>query len=241
MPKAKKNSTETSSAVARSKVSGIRARRPEEKQIVREQILRNAIELYRELGYQGFSMRKLAARAGFSPAALYRYFDNKEAVFAGLVDLGFVLMEQRLSQVITSLDEGKKDFKSYLIEFAQAYLNFALDEPDLYKLMTTDHPPTQVKLEDSTTERRWSVFAAFGERADELGFPLLKSTVENSAATDAFWAFGHGLASLAVSLPYFDRERMQRSLDFIIQLVEPLVDNLVEDMSMLTKETPAKD
>lgn len=205
-------------SAARNKVTGIRARKPEEKQIIRNQLLRNAIDLYRETGYQGFSMRKLATRAGFSPAALYRYFDNKEAVFAGLVALGFQLMEKQLKAV-----EGD-DIKTYLKAFARAYFEFALSEQELYKLMTSEHPPTSVILDKSTAERRWSVFEAFGDKADELGLPGLKSSIESSAATDTLWAFGHGLASLAISLPYFSEERMQRTLDFVYSQAEPFFD-----------------
>lgn len=210
---------------ARKTVSGIRARSPEEKQAVREQILRNAIELYRETGYQGFSMRKLATRTGFSASSLYRYFDQKEAVFAGLVDMGFRLMEKQLAAA------SGDNLKAYLKSFAQAYLNFALSEPELYKLMTTDHPPTSVVFNEDTTTRRWRVFASLGERAEKLGLPILKSTVENSTATDTLWAFGHGLASLAISLPYFDENRMNDTLAFVFNQVDPFIEHLLSNYS----------
>ncbi len=212
------------SVAARKKVSGIRARKPEEKQIVREQLLRNAIELYRSTGYQNFSMRKLAACAEFSPSSLYRYFKDKENVFASLVDMGFCLMEERLSEV-----DGK-DLREYLKAFAHAYLNFALTEPELYKLMTTDHPPKSVILDDSSTNRRWRVFASLGEKAESYGLPVLKSTIENSAATDSLWAFGHGLASLVISLPYFDETRMQNTLNFVFQQIDPFVEQLINSL-----------
>jgi len=195
------------SKAARSTVSGIRARKPEEKNAVREQILRNAIELYRETGYQTFSMRKLAARAGFSPSSLYRYFKDKLKAADG------------------------DCLKEYIKSFAHAYLNFALAEPELYKLMTTDHPPKSVLFEESTTNRRWQVFAVLGDKAETFGLPALKSTVENSAATDAFWAFGHGLASLVISLPYFDETRMENTLAFVFSQIDVFADQLLHSFN----------
>lgn len=177
------------------------------------------------MGYQNFSIRKLAARAEFSPSSLYRYFSDKDAVFAGLVDMGFCLMEERLSAINGS------DLREYMKAYAHGYLDFALSEPELYKLMTTDHPPTSVVFDEATTSRRWRVFASLGEKADEYGVPLLKSSVENSAATDALWAFGHGLASLVISLPYFDEARMQRTLHFVFQQVDPFVDGIIAAIS----------
>ena len=130
-------------------------------------------------------------------------------------------MDEKLSQV------NGKDLREYLKAFAHAYLNFALNESELYKLMTTDHPPQSVVLGEATTNRRWQVFASLGEKAESYGLPALKSTVDNSAATDALWAFGHGLASLVISLPYFDEERMKNTLNFVFQQVDPFVDHFV--------------
>jgi len=94
--------------------------------------------------------------------------------------------------------------------------------------MTTEHPPKSVVLDKSTAERRWAVFSTLGDRAESFGVPMLKSTVENSAATDAIWAFGHGLASLVISLPYFSEERMEKTLQFVFSQVEPIIDRFVE-------------
>jgi len=97
--------------------------------------------------------------------------------------------------------------------------------------MTTDHPPKSVLFEESTTNRRWQVFAVLGDKAETFGLPALKSTVENSAATDAFWAFGHGLASLVISLPYFDETRMENTLAFVFSQIDVFADQLLHSFN----------
>ena len=51
----------------------------------RRQILEAAEACFREEGFHGASMARIAARAGISVGHIYRYFENKEAVVADIV------------------------------------------------------------------------------------------------------------------------------------------------------------
>ncbi|NOX62421.1 MAG: TetR/AcrR family transcriptional regulator [Chloroflexi bacterium] len=52
---------------------------------VRTRILDEAAALFVQRGYHGISMREIAARAGVSKAALYYHFQDKEALFLGIL------------------------------------------------------------------------------------------------------------------------------------------------------------
>jgi AcrR family transcriptional regulator len=52
----------------------------------REQIVAAALELFREQGYQGTTMRAVAARAGVSVGNAYYYFGSKEELIQGFYD-----------------------------------------------------------------------------------------------------------------------------------------------------------
>ena len=54
--------------------------------ISREQILEVALERLYEDTYKGFSLRKLAARLGVAPGAIYTYFADKDELLATLAD-----------------------------------------------------------------------------------------------------------------------------------------------------------
>ena len=60
--------------------------RTAEGEATRGLLYRTAIELIAERGYEGATLRDVAARANVSPALLYRYFPNKRAVVLGLYD-----------------------------------------------------------------------------------------------------------------------------------------------------------
>src|SRR6185503_12705192 len=50
-----------------------------------EELLDLALALVREVGLAGLTVRKLAERAGFTEAALYRHFHNKQALLLAMV------------------------------------------------------------------------------------------------------------------------------------------------------------
>ena len=60
--------------------------RTAEGEATRGRLYRTAIELFKERGYEGSTLRDVAARAGVSSTLLYRYFPNKRAVVLALYD-----------------------------------------------------------------------------------------------------------------------------------------------------------
>ena len=58
-----------------------------------EELLDHALALTREVGLAGLTVRRLAERVGFSEAALYRHFPNKQALLLRMVER---LSEERL-------------------------------------------------------------------------------------------------------------------------------------------------
>lgn len=49
-------------------------------------ILENALSLFSQKGYEGVSMREIAAASGIRAASIYNYFTSKKALFDSLVD-----------------------------------------------------------------------------------------------------------------------------------------------------------
>lgn len=64
----------------------------------RQQLLDVAWALWQEVGGQGFNMRQLAQRAGYTAGALYAYFPGREAIVSAL--------QQRVVQELADLVSG---------------------------------------------------------------------------------------------------------------------------------------
>lgn len=59
----------------------------------RDEILDRAVELIRENGLAGLTMKRVAERVGFTEPAIYRHFPNKQALLLGVADrLGGLLL-----------------------------------------------------------------------------------------------------------------------------------------------------
>src|SRR5438034_7537093 len=71
---------------------GIKERHERDREAVHRAILDAARELFVSEGYQNISIRKIAERIEYSPAAIYGYFPSKDDIFFSLAEEGFRLL-----------------------------------------------------------------------------------------------------------------------------------------------------
>src|SRR5437660_5351731 len=64
----------------------------------RSQILDAALVCFARRGFHQTSMHDISAEAGISVGLIYRYFDNKEAVIAAMVDEHMIHIRELLEQ-----------------------------------------------------------------------------------------------------------------------------------------------
>ena len=74
---------------------GIKERQERDREAVRRSILDAARELFVSEGFQNVSIRKIAERIEYSPAAIYGYFPSKDDIFYALAEEGFRLLYAR--------------------------------------------------------------------------------------------------------------------------------------------------
>jgi AcrR family transcriptional regulator len=75
---------------------GIKERQERDREAVRRSILDAARELFVAEGFQNVSIRKIAERIEYSPAAIYSYFPSKDDIFFALAEEGFRLLAETL-------------------------------------------------------------------------------------------------------------------------------------------------
>src|SRR5262249_59262843 len=71
---------------------GIKEKQERDREAVRRAILDAARELFVAEGFQNVSIRKIAERIEYSPAAIYSYFPRKDDIFFALAEEGFRLL-----------------------------------------------------------------------------------------------------------------------------------------------------
>jgi AcrR family transcriptional regulator len=86
---------------------------------------------------EGLSLRQLAASLGVTAAAAYRHFDSREDLLFEVARCGFDRLRQRFASAfdIAVPPSGAQEARQRLVRLAQAYLQFADDEPALWRLI----------------------------------------------------------------------------------------------------------
>lgn len=114
---------------------GTKERQDREREAVRHAILQAARELFVAEGYRNVSMRKIAERIEYSPAAIYGYFENKDDIFFALAEEGFRLLFTPLPQ---EPDPAPPDPVDRVRQMVWHYYEFSKAHPEYFELMFVD-------------------------------------------------------------------------------------------------------
>ena len=95
-------------------------------------LIQAGVKILAREGVSGLSLRKVAKQAGVSHAAPYSHFADKQALIAAISTEGFKQLHVRIEEIISV---NKNNPATLLVETAWAYMQFALNEPDRFKLM----------------------------------------------------------------------------------------------------------
>jgi AcrR family transcriptional regulator len=72
-----------------------------------ERIFEATTELAAELGFEGVNTNLVASRAGVNIASLYRYFPNKQAIFAAISERLTAAFKAEISGLVAQIDAGR--------------------------------------------------------------------------------------------------------------------------------------
>lgn len=87
----------------------------------RARILEAARNIFAEAGLEGASLRAIAARAGYTPAALYFHFDSREAIYAAL-------LRASLADLAAAIDRATRGGQAFRAG-AMALFDFYAERP----------------------------------------------------------------------------------------------------------------
>ena len=142
-------------------------------------------------GVDGVSMRQLAEALGCSPMTPYRYFRNKEEILAAVRAAAFDRFASALEEAAR---KTRGDLRAGGQAMGEAYIRFALGDPDAYRLMfdlSQPHPDRYPELVRASARARHMMSAALEALVKAgifVGDPQLLGYV--------FWATMHGLVVL---------------------------------------------
>jgi len=98
----------------------------------RKALLLAATELFLDKGYDGTSMDDIAAKAAVSKPTVYKYFSDKERLYAEIVRATTGEIDD-LVRLVTETMVGSKNVESALVVLARRFIT-ALMQPDVLRL-----------------------------------------------------------------------------------------------------------
>ena len=155
-------------------------------------LIKVGVQILSEEGVEGLSLRKLAQRAGVSHNAPYSHFQDKQSLIAAISTEGFKQLYNELDKAISAYPD---DPRRQLQEGAWAYVQFALNNTDTFKIMFSGvlekekEYPAFVEISHKTFERVVDVVHA----CQEAG--VLPPEPADVMAV-AVWGMVHGMISL---------------------------------------------
>ncbi|MFO7593517.1 MAG: TetR/AcrR family transcriptional regulator [Pseudomonadota bacterium] len=160
---------------------------------IKQRILACARDCFLKEGLSYFSMRKVAGCVGVSATALYRHYDDREALLFHVILEGFRIFSGYLNRVDESQEPGV-----VLEETTTAYLNFALAEPAYYEVMfMTSEQMTGLKRINK--EGAGQVKGTFDLLHQRVRAAMEAGVLDRDDAymiAYGIWAYAHGQISL---------------------------------------------
>jgi len=157
----------------------------------RELIVDAALALLQRDGLKAVTMRRVAQRLSIGAMTLYTYVDGQHELHREMVRRGFAMLHERCKASSTlGTPEGWRGG-------SQAYIRFAIDHPNLYKLMF-DTPMSADDIDllrggfEPLLEKVRAHLADEGLAGEQLH-------QQACAATRRYWIALHGLAMLAIA------------------------------------------
>jgi AcrR family transcriptional regulator len=143
-------------------------------------------------GVSALSLRKVAQKAGVSHAAPYAHFADKQALIAAISTAGY---QKLYEQIAHAADRYRSEPLRRFVEASWAYVQFALDEPDQFKVTLSgmiekeqDYPAFV-----ETAKQTFGLVVEVVEQCQQAG--ILQPGASDLTAVSV-WALIHGFVTL---------------------------------------------
>ncbi len=176
----------------------------------RDRLCRIAARQFATLGYAGVTLRALAQELGCSRMTPYRYFADKGEILAAIRAQAF----GRLADINEKIAARTPHPVARIEALGRAYVRFAADEPDSYRLMYETGPGTRSDTEilrhpEVARQLSRSVRPLRSAVREAVDRGLIRGDADT--VTHVCWAALHG----AIALHLEEKLHMGRALDTI--------------------------
>ena len=168
---------------------------------LREALVGVAVDVVRERGPEALVLRELARRVGVSHNAAYRHFADREALVDAAAERALEALVATIRRRLARVEEQDpvRRARRRLMEIGVGYVEFALAEAGLFRLLFTAYPdPPDGAHGDGEGDDPYGMLNAALDELVEVGYLAARDRV---GADVTCWSAVHGFAVLNVEGP----------------------------------------
>ncbi|MCP4408998.1 MAG: TetR/AcrR family transcriptional regulator [Gammaproteobacteria bacterium] len=190
---------------------------------LRQALIEAGAQLIEIKGVSGISLREVAKQTGVSHTAPYRHFKDKNALLAGITEVGFAQLAGSLQQVMIENPNAPKD---QLIEAGVAYISRAIQNKQMHNLMFGGawKLSNDEELIKQTSDAAFNGLVQIVKNGQQAG--VFKKGDARVLALTA-WSLVHGYAMLASTSQL---SHLAASEDSILELARTAEVHLIEGL-----------
>ncbi len=158
----------------------------------RDRLCDAAERMFAEHGAEAVTIRQLAAAVGVSPMTPYRYFKDKEAILAAVRARAFDRHAEALERAYADAEPAARAGA-----LGEAYIRFALDNPEAYKLMFDITQPNEAEFPELVRAGERSRRTMTLHLTDEIAAGRVVG--DSQLIAHMYWAALHGPLMLQFS------------------------------------------
>jgi AcrR family transcriptional regulator len=195
-----------------------------------DRLVHEAVDLVRTGGPGAMSLREVQRRAGVSPAAAYRHFRDREALLLAVAQECAGLLADHIAAALEGapvLTGDPAAARAKLLAASEAYLDFALSNPGLYRaIFISDEQIGELTAPSEQAQGR------AGDGGYNLLVSALQDVVSATGGTElnpwdplVVWASCHGLAMLRLdaALRFLPEEVFAQARDRVLATITAAV------------------
>lgn len=170
---------------------GISDRKEREKQEMRRLIISVAMDMFIKDGYEKTSIRNIAEKIEYSPATIYLYYKDKDELLYEVQHEAFEQLHEYLMTHTNATDPMER-----LQQLLKAYIEYGINNPDLYDLMFILRSPMKAlqyfESWDNCNDSFQFLLVTLNAAKDYLRFS------DPDSAGIIIWGLAHGIVALNI-------------------------------------------
>ncbi len=178
---------------------------------LRQALLQHGVELARAGGPDAVVLRDVQRKAGVSNSAAYRHYADRQALLGAVQAYGMTRLGDAMLASLSEVGGRRQSRKRALARLratGQAYIDFAVAEPGLFRTAFATDGPAPGEAMDPTRHP----FQILRGCIDDLVSAGVLAPSRRDGLDEAAWAAVHGLATLLLNGPLSELSASRRAL-----------------------------